>query len=452
MRLTPLAAAGLMALALTACTAGKAPAPTLGAQAKPTTTGTEPVAAALPPATLELWHGFSADSEVKAFEEAITGFTKKFPQIKVVAKKGIQDDQITAAIRSGKAPDLAASFTTDNVAQWCKSGAFQDLTEVIKADGIDLNVLPATSRSYTEFEGKRCTMPLLADAYGMFYNTDLMKGEQPPKTLTELTELTKKLTVRDANGDIKVAGFIPSFQYYENSASHMAPMTGAKWYNEDGTSAIGSDPAWKQLMTWQKELVDWYGYDKLEKFRKGLGDEWGAEHPFFKNKVAMILDGEWRLGMIAANPEATKDLKFGTAPLPVADDKPDLHGSGFTAGTVIGVPKGAKNPQHAWELLKYLTTDTEGLVTLSNKLRNVPTTKDAAASPDLLVDDNFKTFIDIFNHPRTTTVPASVNSVFNQAEVQNLLVQWEAGKVKDLDAAMAQVDKRINDKLKLAGG
>ncbi|MDP4505189.1 ABC transporter substrate-binding protein [Nonomuraea turcica] len=443
MRFVPLAVAA--ALALTACTAGKEAGPSLGAQPKPSGSASQ----ALPAATIELWHGFSTDAEVKAFEDAIAGFNKKFPQITVKATKGVQDDQITQAIRGGKAPDVAASFTTDNVAQWCKSGAFQNLTPVIRQDGIDLTVLPAVARSYTAFDGKQCTLPLLADAYGLYYNKALMKGNEPPKTLSELTELTKKLTVRDAGGEIKVAGFIPSVQYYENSPSHMGPMVGARWYNDDGTSAIGSDPAWKQLLTWQKELVDWYGYDKLEKFRKSLGDEWSAEHPFNKGKVAMILDGEWRNAMLASD---AKDLDYGTAPLPVADDKPDLYGSGFTAGTVIGVPKGAKNPQHAWELIKYLTTDTSSLVTLSNALRNVPTTKASMESPDLAKDANFTTFLDIFAHPKTSTLPASVNSVFNQEVLGSFVAKWEKGSVPDLDAGLKNVDKQINDKLKLSGG
>ncbi|GII01514.1 ABC transporter substrate-binding protein [Planobispora takensis] len=431
--------------ALTACTAGKESGPALGSQPRPSGSA----ASALPAATIELWHGFSADSEVKAFEDAIAGFRTKFPQITVKLTKGVQDDQITQAVRGGTAPDVASSFTTDNVAQWCRSGVFQDLNPVIKQDGIDLSVLPEAARAYTEFEGRRCTMPMLADAYGLYYNKALMKGNEPPKTLSELTELAKKLTVRDADGTIKVAGFIPSVQYYENSPAHLGPMVGAKWYNADGTSAIGSDPAWKRLLQWQKELVDWYGYDKLDKFRKSLGDEWSAEHPFHKGKVAMVLDGEWRNAMIAND---AKGLDYGTAPLPVADDRPELYGSGFTAGTVIGVPKGAKHPQHAWELVKYLTTDTKGLVTLSNALRNVPTTKAAMESPDLKKDAQFQTFLDVFAHPRTSTLPANVNSVFNQEAFSSFVQAWEKGSVKDLDAGLAGVDKQINDKLKLSGG
>ncbi|NUT12648.1 MAG: ABC transporter substrate-binding protein [Nonomuraea sp.] len=443
MRFVPLAVVAV--LALTACTAGREAGPSLGSQPRPSGSASQ----ALPAATLQLWHGFSTDAEVKAFEEAIAGFHAKFPQITVKATKGVQDDQITQAIRGGNAPDVAASFTTDNVAQWCRSGSFQDLTPVIKQDGIDLSVLPAVARTYTGFDGKQCTLPLLADAYGLYYNKALMKGEQPPKTLTELADLAKKLTVRDANGDIKVAGFVPSAQYYENSPSHLAPMVGATWYNADGTSAIGTDPAWKTLLRWQKDLVDWYGYDKLEKFRKSLGDEWSADHPFYKGKVAMVLDGEWRNAMIAND---AGDLDYGTAPLPVADDRPELYGSGFTAGTVIGVPKGAKNPQQAWELVKYLTTDTSSLVTLSNALRNVPTTKAAMESPDLTKDAQFGTFLEIFAHPKTSTLPPSVNSVFNQEALSTFVTKWEKGSVTDLDAGLKGVDKQIDDKLKLSGG
>ncbi|MED7924686.1 ABC transporter substrate-binding protein [Nonomuraea sp. LP-02] len=446
MRFVPLAAAAalLCSAALTACTAGKEAGPSLGAP-RPSGSASQ----ALPAATIELWHGFSTDAEVKAFEAAIAAFNQKYPQITVKATKGVQDDQITQAIRGGNAPDVAASFTTDNVAQWCRSGAFQDLTPVIAQDGIDLSVLPAVARSYTAFEGRQCTLPLLADAYGLYYNKALMKGHEPPQTLSELADLAKKLTVRDADGTIKVAGFIPSVQYYENSPSHLGPMVGAKWYNADGTSAIGSDPAWRELLTWQKELVDWYGHDKLEKFRKSLGDEWSAEHPFHKGKVAMVLDGEWRNAMIALD---AKGLDYGTAPLPVSDDRPELYGSGFTAGTVIGVPKGAKHPQQAWELVKYLTTDTGSLVTLSNALRNVPTTKAAMDSPDLVKDANFQTFLDVFAHPKTSTLPASVNSVFNQEAFAAFMAKWERGSVKDLEAGLKDVDRQINDKLKLSGG
>src|SRR4029079_704284 len=99
----------------------------------------------------------------------------------------------------------------------------------------------------TQFEGKQCTMPFLSDVYGLYYNKTMFAAAgitSPPRTLTELADAAKKLTRRRADGTIEVAGFLPLFGYYENSAAHMAPMVGAKWLTADGKSAIGGDPAW----------------------------------------------------------------------------------------------------------------------------------------------------------------------------------------------------------------
>ncbi|MEU8268360.1 ABC transporter substrate-binding protein [Sphaerisporangium sp. NPDC049002] len=435
-----LAAAALAVFASAACTAGTESAP------KPPAAGSTPDRK---PVTITMWHGFSADNELKAFDDALAGFRRKYPWITVKTTKAIQDDQIIQSARGGNPPDVALSFTTDSVATFCKTGIFQDLKPFLAASRIDESIFPKVIAEYTQYEGRRCVMPMLADTYGLYYNKKLMKGAEPPKTLSELTALAKKLTVRDAKGDIKVAGFVPSSQMYENAPIHTGTMVGAKWTNPDGTSAIGSDPAWKQLMTWQKDLVDWFGYDKLEKFRKSLGDEWSADNPFNKGKVAMAIDGEWRNAMIAAD---APDLDYGTAPLPVADDKPQLYGGGFIAGTVIGIPRGAQHPEAAWELVKYLTTDTDAVVSLSNALRNVPSTLPALQSPKLEKDANFQTFLDIFSNPSSSTLPAHINSVFNQQTLQEAQIKWESGRAPDLNAVLTEADKKINDKLKLTAG
>ena len=65
--------------------------------------------------------------------------------------------------------------------------------------------------------------------------------------------------------------------------------------------------------------------------------------------------------------------------MPVDDAKPELYGSGYINGTIIGIPKGGHNRDQAWALVKYLTTNDHALAELSNGLRNVPTTKCVAA-------------------------------------------------------------------------
>lgn len=397
---------------------------------------------------LELWHFFT-DREEKALNELLNDFKAKHPKVNLVAKGGQDDSKTTQAIGAGQGPDVAISYSTDIVGSFCATGAWNDLSPFIQRDKIDLAKFPAVVKSYTEFRGKRCAMPFLADAYGLYYNKNLLTQAgitAPPKTLAELTELAKKLTVKKPDGTLEKVGFLPLTGFYENSPSHMAPMVGASWLKPDGTSAIGGDPKWQELIKWQKDLIDWYGYEKLEAFRAGLGDEWSADNAFHKGQVAMILDGEWRMAFIR---DQAKDVQFGVAPMPVSDVS--RYGAGYVSGSVIGTSRTSKNNEAAWALIRYLTTDTAAIVKLSNGIRNLPTTSDALTSKDLKIDPEFKVFLDIFNHPATSTTPPSAVGPAYQNELSTFLQEYQSGAQKDLPGGLAKVDAQINNLLKLAG-
>ena len=127
-------------------------------------------------------------------------------------------------------------------------------------------------------------MPMLADVYGLYYNKDMFAAKgitSPPKTTSELLEDTKKLTECNADGSIKVAGFLPSMRFYANQAQYWAPNFGAPFLGPDGKSDLASNPGWKAMFEFQKQLIDFYGgHDKVEKFKAGLGDEYSADHGF----------------------------------------------------------------------------------------------------------------------------------------------------------------------------
>jgi multiple sugar transport system substrate-binding protein len=397
---------------------------------------------------VEFWHFFS-DREAESIQKVIDDFSAKFPKIKVTVKSAQDDAKMTQAIGAGQGPDVGLSYSTSIVGKFCASGAWIDLKKYIDRDKVNLDQFPATVKNYTEYRGKRCAMPFLADAYGLYYNKKMFadKGiSGPPKTLDELADYAKKLTVRDPDGTIKVAGFIPLFGFYENTAANWGVMANAKWLNKDETSAVGSDPNWQKILKFQKDLVDWYGYDKLEKFRASLGQEFSADNAFHKGQVAMNIDGEYRIAFLR---DTAKDVQFGTAPFPTLD--PARYGAGHVTGNVIGINRNAKNPEAAWAMIKYLTTDTGAIVKLSNLIKNIPTTKDSLASKDLQVDAEFKTFIDIFNNPNSSNPPPSAVGPAYQEAFGTWLEQWQSGKVADLPAGLKDVDKQINDVIKLGG-
>jgi multiple sugar transport system substrate-binding protein len=401
---------------------------------------------------ITFWTGFT-DRELGVMKDVVADFEQTHPNIHVKVVGGISDDKIVAAIRGGNAPDVAHSFDAGAYAgAYCGNGAWIDLADYMKRDGVSEDIFPAVTQKYSTFEGTRCALPMLADTYGLYYNKDMFAKaglSSPPKTVTELMDYAKKLTVRNADGSLEVVGLDPFIGFYENVSAHWAPQWGVDWTDESGKSILSTSPGWAQMFEWQKELIDWYGYDNLVRFQAKAGDEFSPQQAFERGKLAMNLDGEWRVAFVAAeHPE----LNYGTAPLPVDDAQPDLYGSGYTSGSIIGIPKTSDNKDAAWELLKYLATDTGALVKMANEIRNVPTTSEALQSPDIKPDENFNVFLDIFGNPNTRTTPVTVVGSANQDLVDAFAAKYQAGKVDDLEAGLANLDKAIDAQLAAAGG
>ena len=117
----------------------------------------------------------------------------------------------------------------------------------------------------------------------------------------------------------------------------------------------------------------------------------------------MMLDGEWRVAFIknehpgaqvrhGADARRRRPTRSSTAPAAVN-------------GTIIGIPKGGKHRDQAWELVKYLTTNDHALAKFSNGIRNVPSTVSSSKSKELNPDKNFATFLKIFTNPHSQTTP-----------------------------------------------
>jgi multiple sugar transport system substrate-binding protein len=403
-------------------------------------------------ANLTLWTGFT-DRELGVMKDVVADFEKEHPDIHVKVVGGISDDKIVAAIRGGNAPDVAHSFDAGAyTGAYCSNGAWIDLADYMAQDNLSDEIFPEVPREYSQFEGTRCALPMLADVYGLYYNKDLLAKagiDGPPQTVSELMEDAKKLTVRKPDGSLDVVGLDPFDGFYENVAAHWAPQWGVDWVDESGKSNLAAQPGWANMLKWQKELIDWYGYDNLVRWQASAGDEFSAQNAFERGKLAMNLDGEWRVAFIGnEHPE----LKFGTAPLPVDDAQPELYGSGYTSGSIIGIPKTSEHKDEAWLLLKYLATDTDALVKMTNEIRNVPTTTAALDSPDVKPDEAFNIFLDIFANPNTRTTPITLVGSANQDLVDAFVTKYQAGKVDDLEAGLADLDQQIDAQLEAAGG
>ena len=411
------------------------------------------------PVTLTIWSGFTAPDEKRIFDKGLNRFHAKYPWI-TVKSLGFNSDQldqkIIKAVKGGNPPDAVLSFGPDFVGAYCSAGTLIDLQPYIERDHVDTTQFPKAAFQYTRFDGKQCALPELTDAYGLYYNKDLLAKAgitSLPKTMSELMTDAKKLTQRNADGSIKVIGFMPAGAdnggYGQLGISDLAHSWDGKWFSSPGQPAIATDSAWTQAFEWQKQLVDYYGFDNLTKFVSGLGDEFSASNAFENGKIAMIFDGEWRVAFIQReHPE----LNYGTAFFPAADDHPEMYGSGRIGGSIMGVPKGTPHQEEAWQLVKFMATDTKNLVDLANKLGNVPTTN-AALHASLTLPPTFDVFLKVFANGHSAFYPPLEPGGSGYADpLTNYDSKWVAGNGGDLASSLQTVTGQMKDQLQLGQG
>jgi len=397
---------------------------------------------------LNLWVGH-VGPELSIIQSVVADFERLNPGLKVEVVGGATEERIQAALESDDPPTAIASFESDTFASTRAVSRLVDLTPFMARDGISESEFTDATLGYTGDDRGRWALPVLADAYGLLFNRRLFREAgltEPPRTIAELTEMAKRLTVRNPDGSLKIVGFDPTIGFYENSLATLGHLFGASW-QADGRSSVATDPAWAKLLRWQKELVDWYGAENLAAFHEQVGDEFSPNNAFQAEKLAMCLDGEWRVAFIAVEAD---ELDYGTAPLPVDEARLELYGSGYINGSVIGIPLNARHREEAWTLVKYLATDEAALAKLSNGLRNVPSTRTSLHSTALVPDDRFAVFLDIFGHERSAAAPLTPIGSEYQGMFDELGVSWQGGQIKDLDAALKRLDRAIDDKIRAA--
>ncbi|MBL1093000.1 MULTISPECIES: ABC transporter substrate-binding protein [Streptomyces] len=400
------------------------------------------------PVTLTFWHGWSTPGEMKAINDSVARFEKRHRNITVKVVPNVTDETMNQALRAGgeDAPDVVSSFTTNNVGQYCSSGMWADLDPFLQKTGVAKEkVFPKTLLDYTSYRGEQCALPLLADSYGLYYNKDAFKEAgltRPPRTMSELKRDAVALTRRSKDGSYRRVGIMPDFRLYQNSPDRLFAQWEPRYFDAHGKSRLAKEPATRQFLTFQRQLIEAQGgYGPLEKFRTTFGDEMSSQNAFHTQKVAMHMDGEWRGLMLR---QAKVPFGWDTAPMPVPDNQADTYGKGYLTGTVVGIAHSSTHQNAAWELVKFLTTNTDQVVRFANAIHNVPSTKAALTSPELDADPTFRTFLRIAQNPHSVALPPSANGGQYVTALQDFSYDVEAGKVPDLGKGLRALDAQID--------
>jgi multiple sugar transport system substrate-binding protein len=305
---------------------------------------------------LVYWSAFTGDS-LTWDEWRVDEFKKLYPDITVdiqsVPQAGMTNGKLLAAIAGGTVPDTLVSDDYVSSYGFAGQGALEPWDPYLEAIGLSIDDFMPGFRSLMQYDGKTYLLPQDSNVIMLYLNTDMVKEAgldiaNYPTNLEELADWAEKLTVRDAGGRITRYGFIP-WQDQGNDAPTMWPfMFGAELYNQATGKLELTDPRVVASFQWMREWAQKYDPVAIRGFTQSAGGFFSPDHPFFQNKLAMTVTGNWvanALRIYAPN------VNYTVVPIPVPPGGRER--STPLGSNVFAIPKGARRPDLAAVFFKF---------------------------------------------------------------------------------------------------
>ena len=294
----------------------------------------------------------SFSSDPQWFKDILAGFTNLHPGV-VVENDFITYGQylprLTSQVASKSLPDIynAATLT----AQLGRSGNSIDYAAHVPASFIK-QFFPSPIKQFTYDSGKIYALPLNAQVFGMYYNTQIMSklGLQPPETWDDLIAMTPA---------IRKAGYVPVS--WGNALSNAGPDFVLPLVTQYGGDVYALDSLTQKGLSWDsKPVTDAFVLlDKLTKANvfpeglNGLSQSPQSEEMFYHAQSAMHWDGSWFVtDMRGSAPQAFQSL-VAVAKVPTVN-KGGRHWCGDGSGEGVAVNANGPHVDLALDFVKYL--------------------------------------------------------------------------------------------------
>lgn len=374
--------------------------------------------ASLPETTLDVW--LAADyAEEAPIQDAIAEFSEVYPHIKVNTRGiewGEMINQIRLAVTGGSPPDMAHQHAFAMGAQ----GLAEPVDELWEKWGEEETFVPGAIEDVV-WKGKKYGVPLDINTTFYLYNKKLFEENgigEPPNTMDELLEVSRKLTADDGSR----YGFVNSASAW-NLYGHVVAEGGELLFEEGDTPQVNLDgPIVKEVVKKYTELSTVHEVAPIPPAQQRQTD-----HPvamFGTGRAASFVSGPFDLSRIENEfPDVYEDV--GTAVIPGPE-----KGSTMGGGSLF-VPKGSENKVAAFELMKWFISDKYA-IRLAEEMGRHPV-KTHLYENELYQDPLLQPFIETLQYAKPYKLEAypeandawsqAIRDIFNGADVENTLDQ-----------------------------
>ncbi len=293
-------------------------------------------------ASVTYWEKWSG-TEFEAMADVVRAFNASQGDFEVVLvsagdwSSSADVDAFVAADREGRAPDLIGLEITE-VASLANEGILRPVPPAVASRARKL-FRPDVAGLGT-WQGKQYAVPIVADLVTLYVNRAAVHGTPLEKGVpTSIASLDAAIDAMRGRAPIP---FVPAYPGWWPEAWPL--FFGGGWFDEQGRFTPEREENLRAY-DWVIGLKERFPLGRFVREVNPIGSL--APEPFFAGEVALVLDGDWLVRRLVAEP----DLEWAVSAFPTADGR----GAALLEADLVGIPMRARCPEGAVAFLEFLT-------------------------------------------------------------------------------------------------
>lgn len=398
-------------------------------------------------------------------------WAKKFPQLKINEIQTTGDDanvtKTLLAVNAGNPADLIAVHS--QLPLLVARRAVENLDKYYKAAGITPDDFLKPAADAVRFNGHWYGLPGASNPTTgtLLYVPKLVKAagiKNKPVTWSALYQASKKAVKFDAKGDLVRIGLQvdtnPVF-----GGSLIDTYCGQPTLYDAKTNTFHANvQCVKDAFTYQKRLLDLYGgIKKYTKFISGDPSVWSCSDKAYlpTGKTLFVADAYWSGGQM----DTCYDVVWELGPIPTHTGSLKEWRGLSPAAWFLTIPRGAKNPQFAFDFVKYTIWEHGDRLGPTTNGYVVPSQADAWAKGLVAYTGGVRKKNGYAGNPMAAAMKwVKLGATLGRAEVpksqvatyfaQQMSLAWQGvafGRTS-VDDALAKVQKLVDQQMKLQPG
>lgn len=328
---------------------------------------------------LVIWSNPSGVEE-QAFLRMCRRFEQEHPGVRVRNVGRSDETKLIRAIVAAAPPDMAYIYGTALIGPLAvNSGALPLDAYFVRAGFHDADFLPGAIEQ-ARYQGRLYAMPMTRDCHSLYRSRTRLREagldpDKPPRTLEELIEFGKRLTIRAPDGSLEKLGV-----YLPPDPEMVFALFGGDTYDTRTGHITANTPQNIAALRWLIALADAQGgYRAVRACMAGFGSDDTNQNPLATGKIALRLDGEWAAMHLE---KYALGCDYALSEIPYPAQHPELKNLAWQNGDTLIIPTGSHHPDLAWTFMAWMEQPAQQLV-YAPAMSNLPSILALKSAPEL---------------------------------------------------------------------